>query len=105
MFHHRYFIFGIKFSWNEGIDTCFNVKCVLHGRNFDFLGGYLVITAGYCSLPDGYSSLLVVTTRSHFNINARKWTSPTRWDRVFFNQFCFFQILIKDRTQCFCMNF
>ena len=29
-----------KFSWNEGIDTCFNVECVLLGRNFDFLGGY-----------------------------------------------------------------
>ena len=61
MFHHGYFIFGIKFSWNERIDTCFNVKCVLHGRSFDFLGGYLVITAGYCSLPGGYWWLLLVT--------------------------------------------
>ena len=32
-----YFIFGTKFAWNEGIDTCFNVECVLLGRNFDFL--------------------------------------------------------------------
>ena len=31
------FIFGTKFSWNEGIDTCFNFECVLLGRNFDFL--------------------------------------------------------------------
>ena len=42
-----YFIFGTKFSWNEGIDTCFNVECVLLGRNFDFLGGCLVVTACY----------------------------------------------------------
>ena len=55
-----YFIYGTKFSWNEGIDTCFNVECVLLDRNFKFLGGflmvtsrYLVVTAGYCSLPVG----------------------------------------------------
>ena len=54
-----YFIFGTKFSWNEGIDTCFNVEFVLFGCNFDFFGGYLVVTAcyllvtagGYCSFP------------------------------------------------------
>ena len=46
---------------------------MLLGRNFDFLGGYLVVTArylevttGYCSLPGGYCSLIVVTARSHF---------------------------------------
>ena len=48
------FIFETKFSWNEGIDTCFDVKCVLLGRNFNFLGGY-------CSLPSGYCLLLLVT--------------------------------------------
>ena len=42
-----YFLFGTKFSWNEETDTCFNVECVLLGRNFDFLGGYLVATARY----------------------------------------------------------
>ena len=43
---------------------------MLLGRNFDFLGGYLVVTAhclvvatSYCSLTGGYCSLLVVTTR------------------------------------------
>ena len=78
-----YFIFSTKFSWNQGIDTCFNVKCVLLDRNFDFLGGYLVVnarylvvTAGYCLLPGGYWWLLLVTggycslpfvtARSHF---------------------------------------
>ena len=50
-----YFIFGTKFSWNEGIDTCFNVECVLLDRNFDFLGCYLVV------LPSGYCWLLLVT--------------------------------------------
>ena len=39
-----YFIFGTKFSWNGGIDTCFNIACVLLDRNFDLLGGYLVGT-------------------------------------------------------------
>ena len=65
-----YFLFGNKFSCNEGIDAYFNVECVLFGRNFDFLTGYLVVTArylvvntGYCSLPGGYYSLLVVTAR------------------------------------------
>ena len=67
-----YFISGNKFSWNdEGIDTCFNVKCVLLGHNFDFFGGYLVVTAhylvvtsGYFSLPGGYWWLLLVPTFS-----------------------------------------
>ena len=68
-----YFIFGTKFSCNEWIDTCFNVECVLLGRNFDFLGGYLVVaapylvlTAGYCLLPGSYARywwLLLVTAR------------------------------------------
>ena len=65
-----YFISGTKFFWNELIDTCFNVEYVLLGCNFHFLGGYLevtvrylMVTACYCSLPGGYSSLLVVTAR------------------------------------------
>ena len=55
-----YFLFGTKFSWNEETDTCFNIECVLLGRNFDFLGSYVVGTARYlsvtysqCSLPGG----------------------------------------------------
>ena len=51
-----YFIFGTKFSWNERIDTCFNVECVLLGRNF--FGGYLVVTARYLVATARY---LVVT--------------------------------------------
>ena len=56
-----YFVFGTKFSWNEAIDTCFNVECVLLGRNLDFIGGYLVVTARYSSLLGGYWWLLLVT--------------------------------------------
>ena len=47
-----YFIFVTEFSWNEEIDTCFNVECVLLGRNYDYFGGYYW--------------LLLVTARSHF---------------------------------------
>ena len=43
---------------------------MLLGRNFDFLGGFLVVTARYlmvttryCSLPSSYYSLLVVNVR------------------------------------------
>ena len=48
-----YFLFGTKFSWNEETDTCFNVECMLLGRNYDFLGGYLVATACYLSVTPG----------------------------------------------------
>ena len=52
------FNFGTKLSWDEGIDTCFNVECVLHGRNFDYFRGYLVVTTRYlvvnCSLTGSY---------------------------------------------------
>ena len=65
-----YFVFGAKSSWNEWIDTCFNIECVLVGRNFDFPLSYLVVsaryllvTASYGSLPGGYCSLLVITAR------------------------------------------
>ena len=61
-----YFIFGTKFSWNKGIETCFNVECVLLGRNFDLLGGYLVVTAHYLVVTGGYCLLPFITARSHF---------------------------------------
>ena len=48
-----YFLFGLKFSCNEETDTCFNVECMLLGHNYDFLGGYLVATAGYLSVTTG----------------------------------------------------
>ena len=80
-----YFLFGTKFSWNEGTDTCFSVECVLLGCNFDFLGGYLVtacylvVTTGYCSLPDGYCSLLVVS------MNAFLWDFCHLFPVLFYN--------------------
>ena len=48
-----YFLFGTKLSWNEEADTCSNVECVLLGRNFDFLGSFLVATALYLSVTAG----------------------------------------------------
>ena len=53
-----YFIFETKFSWNERIDTCFNVKFVLLGRNFNFLGDYSGLLLVTWWLP-------VVTARFH----------------------------------------
>ena len=65
-----YFIFGTKFFWNVGIDTCINVEYVLLGRNFDYFGGYLVVTASYLMVTarylvvtSGYCLLMVVTVR------------------------------------------
>ena len=66
-----YFIFWTIFSWNDGIDTYFNVEYVLLGLNFDFLGGYFSLPSGNCSLPlftwwlllVGYCSLPLVTAR------------------------------------------
>ena len=55
-----YSLFGTKFSWNEGNDIYFDVEYVLLDRNFDFLSGYLVVTARY-------RSLLLVPT---FSMNA-----------------------------------
>ena len=46
------------------IDTCFNVECVLLSRNFDFLGGYLVVNARYLVVTTRYRSLLLVPTFS-----------------------------------------
>ena len=65
-----YFIFGTKFSSNEGNDTCFNIECVLLDRSFDFLGSYLVlnacylvVTIRYLVVTGGYCLLLSVTAR------------------------------------------
>ena len=53
-----YFLFGTKFSRNEGIDTCFDAEYVFTLRLFWFSWWLLV---GYCLLPVGYCSLLVVS--------------------------------------------
>ena len=70
-----YFIFGTKFSWNEEIDTCFNVECVLLGHNFDFLDGYLVVTARYWWLllvaPRYWSFPLLVWTKKTNSWNSK----------------------------------
>ena len=75
-----YSIFGTKFCCNGETDTCFKVEFVLLGCNFDFFGGYLVVTPRYlvitaryqvvywCSLliTGGNCSLPLVTARFHF---------------------------------------
>ena len=78
-----YFIFGTKLSLNEVIDTCFNVECVLLGRNVDFLGGYLVVTAHYLVVTalylvvtGSYCSLLVVTA-CYRSFPLLVWTTST----------------------------
>ena len=48
-----YFLFGTKFFWSEETDTGFNVECVLRGRNFDFLSGYLVAVVRYLGVTTG----------------------------------------------------
>ena len=48
-----YFVFGTTFFWNEWIDACFNVECLLLGRNFDLLGVYLVFTVCYLVVTAG----------------------------------------------------
>ena len=70
-------VFGTKFSWNEGIDACFNVEFVLlmavtlillvvTARCQVVTAGYCCsLLGGYCSLPGGYCSLLVVAARYH----------------------------------------
>ena len=81
-----YFIFETNFSWNEGIDTCFNVECVLLGRNFDFLPGYLVVTAcyqvvtaRYLVVTDSYCSFLVVTARYRSLLFVSTFSKNARW--------------------------
>ena len=72
-----YFIFGTKFSWMRGLILALMSSVYYLAVIFDFLGDYLVVTdlylvvtAGYCSLPEGitggYCSLPLVTACSHF---------------------------------------
>ena len=58
-----YFLYSTKFSRNEGIDICFIVEYVLLDRNFDFVGGYLVVTARYLVVAMVTARFLVVTVR------------------------------------------
>ena len=76
-----YFIFGTKFSWNKGIDTCqidlmsnvcsLVVILIFFGGYLVVTARYLVVTARYYSLPGarylvvtgGYCSLLAFTSR------------------------------------------
>ena len=91
-----YFIFRPKLSWNEGIDTCFNIEYLLLSRNFNFLGGYLVVTAGYCWLLPVNCWLLVVTSRYCWSllVTARYCSFPLLvWTRIFWHFFWILWIL------------
>ena len=100
-----YFIFGTKFSRNEGIDTCFNVECVLLGRNFNFLGGYCSLPRGYCSLlfvtwwllTARYWWLLLVTTR-YCSLPFLVWTNYFR--NISFSSSLLYEINIKFFWYC-----
>ena len=97
-----YFIFGTKFSWNERNDTCFDIECVLLGRNFVFLAGYLMVTArylvvnaGYCTLRGGYLWLLLAT--------GGYCLFPLLVCKAFVN-FCFVKGALQN-TNVFCREF
>ena len=87
-----YFNFGTKSFWNEGINTCFNLECVLLGLNFDFFGGYLVVTARYLVVTARYCSfpLLVWTALLLFN---------SSFDEMLHFLTCFEYIII-DNNNC-----
>ena len=80
------FLFGTKFSWNEGIDICFYVKYVLLSRNFDFLDGSLVVIARYLVLTVT-ACYLVITTRycSLLLFPLFVCTHLTWWKKFIFN--------------------
>ena len=66
----KYFLFGTKFSRNEGLILFLISKVYYLTVILIFLVVTLVVTArflviitGYCLLPGGYRSLLVVTAR------------------------------------------
>ena len=93
-----YYFFGTKFSWNEGIDIFFNVKCVLLGCNFDFLGGYLVVTAHYPVVTGGSCSLLLVLT---FRMNA---LNLVQHFEHFFEHFFLFTVVLNINNVSSCYN-
>ena len=105
-----YLIIGTNISWNEGIDTCFNVQFVLLGRNLDFLGGYCSLPSGYCSLLGGYCSLLVVTARYRslllvptFSMNALVLVFFCKFYEIFKNTYFYRTPLVaasKTRVTC-----
>ena len=89
-----YLIFGTIFFWNEGLILVFTSNICYFSRNFDFIGGYVVVTTSYLMVTahylvvtacyhsllfvptfdmniallatGGYCSLALVTARSHF---------------------------------------
>ena len=113
-----------KFSWNESVEICFNVECVLLSRDFDFLGGslvvtarFLVVTAGYCLFPGGYCSLSLITAHYRSLLfplliwtvlrNFTKFTGKHLCQSLFFNSGLRPATSLKKRLwqRCFPVNF
>ena len=97
-----YFIFGTKFSWNEGIDSCFNVECVLLSRNFDFLGGYCSLPSVYCWLLLVTRQLLVVTTRYWCYCSLPLITARSHFQYELVKNTFFKEHLRSSREEMFC---
>ena len=55
-----YFIYGTKFSWNEGTDTC-QIDLMSNVCSLVVIIIFWWLLGGYCSLPSGYCSILLVT--------------------------------------------
>ena len=84
-----YIIFRTNVSWNERTDTCFNVKCVLFGHNFNFLGGYLVVivcylvvTTAYLVVTAHYWWLLLVLLIATFSMNEFQAFISIAWKKL-----------------------
>ena len=118
------FSFWSKFSWNESIEICFNVKYMLLARDFDFLGGYVVVTArflvataGYCLFPGDYCSLSLITAHYRSLLfplliwtvlrNFTKFTGKHLCQSLFFNSDFRPATSLKKRLlqRCFPVNF
>ena len=90
-----YFLFGTTFSWNEGVDIYFNVEYVLLGRNFDFLGDYLLVTARYLVVTARYWCLMLVSA-CYCLFPLLVWTQICKWKvYVYINQRILAQILFR----------
>ena len=101
-----YFIFGTKISWNDWIDIYFNVKYLLLGCIFDFLGDSLVVTAHYLAVTAGYLLLttwwLLVVTSAYFKIQGKHPTFSQR--ASYLSNTSWFDSLRLMRVQGICDN-
>ena len=68
----KYFIFETKFYWNDGIDTCFNVECLILGFDYDCFRGFLVVNARYLVVTGGYfNQMRIQNPAKHLELLAK----------------------------------